>query len=301
MDTLFAPTPNHPLHAGHAWVAFLNWLKADLSGGKFIVLWDDVNARIHCAHLAGFPLQGSIDQAREDLKWLGFAPDAEFLSSDNAPAQRAACEALGYAYPHCRGHIAAAARHPVMGGQWGHVAERNSFHAAAHYDPSLTTCYVADDRACGVAGYFTGRMFLPECLLYEDIWARLGYGPSPWREFVPEVARGVNNPKESKSDGACSLAELRAAGYKPWQIISTLRECDRRSVAAGLASLVIPYGYLTPDKVRWLEYRGDVQDARNAWEGAVKDNAPQAEDLRQCYEEAKRTNRRRQETLLDAP
>ena len=290
-----APTANHDLHIGNIWIAFLNCLRAERTGGKFLVLYDDVTANAHNSGQSGMTTQEARVRIREALGWMGFVADKEFLSSDNEANQRAACAALGYKYPVARGHLA-------IGFDDVSVVpvQARAVHASPiEYRPELQTCYVADDKWCGVTGYIAGEDFLPSCTLYEDIWRRLGYGPSPAREFVPHVVRGVNNAKESKSDGACSILQLREAGYKPWQIISTLRECDRRSKLAGLAKVVVPFGYLTPDGVKWLEYRGDVADTATALANAVKANAPNAPGLLAYHDETKRTNRRRQESLLD--
>ena len=279
-------------------MAFLNWWKADLTGGRFVILWDDTGMRAMAPTVSREVVKSAIQSIREDLDWMGFVPFAEFLSSDNEPTQRAACESLGYPYPHARGNFAWGATSPVMGGQWFRTPCQ-TFHASANYMPGLQTVYVADDKAMGVTGYFTGLEFLPDCTHYEDIWRRLGYGPSPAREFVPQVARGVNNRKESKSDGACTLGQLREAGYKPWQIISTLRECESRSTRDGLTQVVIPYGYLTPERVKWLEFRGDIEAAKECVRVTEVEGRDFPDETREALAWTKRTNRRRMETLLD--
>lgn len=262
MHTLFAPSPGHDLHVGHVWVAWLNWLHAQASGGEFVVLWDWVTYHWGIAWGSGHEYRRGCDRIREQLTWMGMPPDRECCSSEWEGEHEKACAKLGYKVPRLIGLNGYRLHKPV-----GCVTRTEpSLHHRLPYCPALTTCYVVDDHMAGVHEYYTGDDFLDERLLYEDIAFRLGYIP-PRREYVPTVARGMSRDKESKSDGACSIPQLRDAGYEPWQILSTLRECERRSIKAGYAHVVIPYGYLTPERVRWLRYWGDVDDLRRTVDG----------------------------------
>jgi hypothetical protein len=257
VHTLFAPSPGHDLHIGHVWTAWLNWDHAKRSGGDFIVLWDrntyDWGAGWHC----GYEFGHGVDRIREQLEWLGMPPGRECWSEQWDAEHREACARLGYKWPEPRG-IAAWQLHKPVGCE---TLAEPALHHRMPYAPALTTCYVVDDHLAGVHEYYTGDEFLDERLHYEDIAFRLGIIP-PRREYVPTVARGLSKGKESKSDGACTVCQLRDAGYEPWQILSTLRECQRRSALAGHAHVVVPYGYLTPERVRWLRYRGDIEELR---------------------------------------
>lgn len=72
--TRFAPSPTGSLHAGNIRTAMVNWLFARQQGGRFILRLDDTDAARSSA-AAG---QG----IRDDLAWLGIAPDDEVRQSD---------------------------------------------------------------------------------------------------------------------------------------------------------------------------------------------------------------------------
>lgn len=72
--TRFAPSPTGSLHAGNIRTALVNWLFARQQGGRFLLRLDDTDAaRSSAAAAAGI---------RDDLAWLGLAPDAEVRQSD---------------------------------------------------------------------------------------------------------------------------------------------------------------------------------------------------------------------------
>lgn len=300
MTTLFAPTPNHDIHVGHVWVAWLNWHHARAAGGEFVVLWDDTTYEFGIAWSSGYSFDRGVREVREQLQWLGMAPDRECRSSDNHAAHVEACERLGIRLPQLIGlepyHL-----HKPVGVQ---TPETSALHHRMPYCPGLTVCYVVDDHIAGAQEYYTGDDFLDERLLYEHIAFRLGWVP-PRREYVRTITRGASRGKESKTDGAYTIPQLRDAGYEPWQIISTLRECERRSRLAGLAHIVVPYGYLTPERVRWLRYRGDVlamQQTIAGYELAAAQGDPRfvhsIDDIRQrCELEISRDLQRQRELL----
>ncbi|WP_183394435.1 glutamate--tRNA ligase [Hansschlegelia beijingensis] len=89
----FAPSPTGYLHLGNARTLLLNALPAR-AGGKFILRLDDTDAaRVREEFVAGI---------REDLAWLGIAPDEERRQSEREEIYRAAFERLraaGRIYP----------------------------------------------------------------------------------------------------------------------------------------------------------------------------------------------------------
>lgn len=254
MTTAFSPTPTRDLHVGHAYLAFLNWQEARLSGGEFVALWDDETYRNGACEQSGFSFAHGMERTRAQLTWLGLAPDREHQWSEFMAAGRKAAEKLGYRLPRPCG--TEPTHHGLV---WGMPASPYPY--VALYEPGLTCCWVVGEAMAGIDGYYTGADFVTTCLLYEDICKRLGYR-SPRRMYVPCVRRETMPEKESKSQGAVSIEDLRLAGYEPWQVISTLRECDRLSRLAGLADTVIPSGVLDIPEVRWLEYQGDVERLR---------------------------------------
>jgi glutamyl-tRNA synthetase len=92
--TRFAPAPTGRLHVGNIRTAIHNWLWARKQGGRFILRLDDTDReRSSEAHVKGI---------REDLAWLGLAPDEEYRQSLRFDHYEAAFERLreaGRVYP----------------------------------------------------------------------------------------------------------------------------------------------------------------------------------------------------------
>jgi glutamyl-Q tRNA(Asp) synthetase len=104
--TRFAPSPNGPLHLGHAWSAIVAHDLARERGGRFLLRIEDIDGARSRPELA--------ESFRADLAWLGLewdevAPQSARLASYDAAAER--LRAMGLLYP-CictRAEIAAAA------------------------------------------------------------------------------------------------------------------------------------------------------------------------------------------------
>lgn len=83
--TRFAPSPNGPLHLGHAYSAVVAHDLAKAAGGRFLVRIEDIDGPRSRAELP--------DQFRRDLAWLGLewaevAPQSHRLESYRAAAER---------------------------------------------------------------------------------------------------------------------------------------------------------------------------------------------------------------------
>ena len=92
--TRFAPSPTGQLHVGNIRTALHNWLWARTNGGQFILRLDDTDRERSSDEHA--------QAIREDLAWLGLAPDAEYRQSERFDRYEAALETLhaaGRAYP----------------------------------------------------------------------------------------------------------------------------------------------------------------------------------------------------------
>lgn len=113
----FAPSPNGPLHLGHALSALLNFEMAREAGGKFLLRIEDIDDT-RC--------RPEFEQAiREDLAWLGIAWDGPVRrQSEHLEDYRRALaqlENLGLIYPsfETRGEIAAlVAEREAVGHHW---------------------------------------------------------------------------------------------------------------------------------------------------------------------------------------
>jgi glutamyl-tRNA synthetase len=91
--TRFAPSPTGRLHVGNARTALLNWLLARQQGGRFLLRLDDTDSARSTEAYA--------QSIREDLAWLGMAPDGEEKQSDRLHRYEAVLETLaaeGHAY-----------------------------------------------------------------------------------------------------------------------------------------------------------------------------------------------------------
>ena len=69
MITRFAPSPTGRLHVGNVRTALLNWLLARQGGGRFLLRLDDTDTARSTEAFA--------QSIRDDLAWLGMAPDGE--------------------------------------------------------------------------------------------------------------------------------------------------------------------------------------------------------------------------------
>ena len=91
--TRFAPSPTGTLHVGNVRTALLNWLLSRKAGGRFILRLDDTDSARSTEAFA--------QSIRDDLAWLGMAPDAEERQSarmDRYEAVLGELAAAGHAY-----------------------------------------------------------------------------------------------------------------------------------------------------------------------------------------------------------
>jgi len=106
--TRFAPSPNGPLHLGHAWAAVVAHDLARARGGRFLLRIEDIDGTRSRAEL--------VDGILADLAWLGLAWDGPVVFQSARLASYAAAgerlKALGLLYPcRCtRAEVLAAAR-----------------------------------------------------------------------------------------------------------------------------------------------------------------------------------------------
>ena len=81
-----APSPTGALHLGNVRTFMIAWLRARSQGGKVIFRMEDLD------HPKDKP--GAAAQAVEDLRWLGFDWDEEYVQSERKAIYRQALEAL---------------------------------------------------------------------------------------------------------------------------------------------------------------------------------------------------------------
>src|SRR6185503_7234122 len=94
--TRFAPSPNGPLHLGHAFSAIVAHDLAQARGGRFVVRIEDIDGARSQPELAA--------EFRADLAWLGLTWDEVAPQSARTASYEAAAaklRAMGLLYP-CR-------------------------------------------------------------------------------------------------------------------------------------------------------------------------------------------------------
>ncbi|MFV0645541.1 MAG: tRNA glutamyl-Q(34) synthetase GluQRS [Sphingomonadaceae bacterium] len=106
LTTRFAPSPNGPLHLGHAWSAIVAHDIAKAGNGRFLLRIEDIDGTRSKPELA--------DAFRQDLAWLGLdweevAPQSTRLDSYVKAADRLRAMDLLYPCQCSRAEIAAAA------------------------------------------------------------------------------------------------------------------------------------------------------------------------------------------------
>lgn len=84
--TRFAPSPNGPLHLGHAFSAIIAHDLAKESGGRFLLRIEDIDGARSRPELA--------EEFRRDLAWLGLDWDEVPAQSTRLPAYAAAADRL---------------------------------------------------------------------------------------------------------------------------------------------------------------------------------------------------------------
>ncbi len=104
--TRFAPSPNGPLHMGHAFSAVTSHDLARQSGGRFLLRIEDIDGDRSRAELA--------DQFRADLQWLGLGweevtPQSCRTASYETAAERLRAQGLLYPCQCTRAEIAGSA------------------------------------------------------------------------------------------------------------------------------------------------------------------------------------------------
>ncbi len=158
----FAPSPNGPLHLGHAYSALMNAELASRFGGRLLLRIEDIDV--------GRTRPEFVAAIREDLDWLGIRFDdeprrqSEHFAIYRAAATRLRDRGLMFRCACTRGELAAASAGP-----------------SASRDPDGTPLYPGTCRRCvpAVEKPHAERIAMDQAI------AAAG-GPTTWMRFDPE-------------------------------------------------------------------------------------------------------------------
>ncbi len=254
--TRFAPSPNGPLHLGHAYSAIVAHDLAQARGGRFLLRIEDIDGSRSRAELA--------DEFRADLAWLGLTWDEVAPQSARIESYRTAAERLramdllypcrctrseiaGPVYPGtCRGadvdptgevawrlDIAAALARtgpltwtderagvqqarPELGGDV--VLVRKDAETPASYHLAATL----DDAADGVTLVTRGMDLFAASHVHRLLQALLGLPVPVWHHHP--LLLDPDGSKLAKRRGSPSLADRRLAGEDGRALADALRQ-----------------------------------------------------------------------------
>jgi len=248
MNTRWRPTPYRDFHVGHIPSAYDCWTVAKSSGGKFVLLVDDLCYGWQNLWAQSWSLAHAAERYAADLAWIGCPPDEVVFSTRNAEAHAAAAEQLGLSPPGRAGgwwtSPAAGMPPPVVRGGvrtvWG----------GAGYHEYYTMCKCVDDHEAGIQAFSRGGDLLYEAEAYDTMWHRLyPAGFPPLQRYVPTIC--VDAAKMSKSGtNAITIRDLRDAGYTGRQVLDTMLVLLETTTAARVS---VPSDVLTTDRVAALE------------------------------------------------
>ncbi|MEI6085264.1 MAG: tRNA glutamyl-Q(34) synthetase GluQRS [Verrucomicrobiota bacterium] len=241
-----APTPSGGLHLGNARTFLIAWLSARAAGGRVVLRVDDLD---HTRVKPGF-----VDQAMEDLRWLGLDWDeTPVYQSQRAAAYDAALAKLRAAdliYPSfaSRRELALITQAPHAGDEqlvdkdrapaWRFRAptEPVQFTDAFHGPCTIVTDDFIVSRNDGVAAYQLATVVddhfqnVTEVIRGDDLLSStprqilLGRAlgiPAPRYVHVPLVL-DTGGERMAKRRDSTQLAAMRAAGISPARVVGRL-------------------------------------------------------------------------------
>lgn len=205
--TRWNPSANGALHLGHIYSLLVNKHFAHDSGGKFHVRFDDTSQAITIEMEHPERTDEIIKHQIEDIKWLGINVDSWQKQSDILEEAHEKMQPryaiLQDPYPH---YLPTSIK---FGNNW----------IPYPYTPFQTAERVVMDKMLGITHIIRGEEFLTEYSLYCYFCEIFDY-PKPEFIFLPRLHSKCGDI--SKTNGGYKIAELRANGYTPKEIIHLL-------------------------------------------------------------------------------
>lgn len=226
-STRIAPSPTGMFHLGTARTAYLNWLAARASGGRFILRIDDTDI------IRNDPAATQV--VLDSLNWLDLTPDEIYYQSDRITLYQAAADVLvqsGLATVLENGAIELTAIdlpssfHDTLAGDIqitddardkmkGLILMRGNDRG---FGPTYQFASIYDDYMLGVNWIIRGHDHISNTPKQIAIWNASFKGAFPYVSHVGLIFK--DGKKLSKRDNAASLLWYREQGYHPEAVLS---------------------------------------------------------------------------------
>lgn len=210
-NTRFNPTVNGSLHLGHLYVAKVNETEAHLSGGKFIVRFDD--DQFYWNKIRKVKVEELKDGIKRDLEWAGVDVDAYRSQSEMREETEAMLRRVGYRDMGWQAYGLTHAYLPESPQTWFPCV------------PDLTARKVIQDGMDEVYLLIRGVDLITEFSLY-NYFCRLWDWVLPRHVFLPRLeqqGRSRELSDVSKTAGNFKIADFRKRGVSPkemWRLLA---------------------------------------------------------------------------------
>jgi glutamyl/glutaminyl-tRNA synthetase len=209
--TRFNPSANGNLHLGHLFTLLVNDYFVSSRNGELIIRFDDTSP---VAVNTGDRLESIITSQIDDIRWLGIAGRVSGWQRQSHFREILDIKLYELGFDNIE-EIADGEHYlpPVI---------KNSFDWVAYpYMPQQTAERVIMDNIMGVTHLIRGDDFLTEYSLYR-YYCQLFEYPAPEFIFLPRLCSA--NGDISKTKGGHKIADFRANGYTPEQVIRILEK-----------------------------------------------------------------------------
>jgi len=209
--TRFNPSANGNLHLGHLFTLLVNEYFASSRNGKCIMRWDDTSP---ICIATGDRMDGIIQSHIDDLRWLGL--EDKLMEWQCQSVFKEVVEMKLYDLGFDVMNDAPEGYHYLP------LVIRNGVDWITYpYVPRQTAERVIMDNIIGVTHLIRGDDFLAEYSLY-CYYCQLFKFPAPEFIFLPRLCSA--NGDISKTKGGYKIADFRANGYTPEQVIRILEK-----------------------------------------------------------------------------
>lgn len=209
--TRFNPSTNGNLHLGHLFTLLVNEYFASSRNGRFIIRWDDTSP---VCLATGERMDGIIQSQIDDIEWLGIYNRVAKWEQQSDLREQIDIKLYELGFD--------GVEEVADGYHYLPLVIRNGVDWVTYpYMPQQTAERVIMDNIMGVTHLIRGDDFLAEYSLYR-YFCQLFKFPAPEFIFLPRLC-SVNGDI-SKTKGGHKIADFRANGYTPEQVIRILEK-----------------------------------------------------------------------------